>query len=88
VAAHTDPEGPLPVVVAAVTQHVWPAGQSVDFVHPTTTLLEQILKSFGVHVLVDGQQTSGEAHGTVVQSSSSLPGVAVDPAAPPSTTCG
>jgi hypothetical protein len=58
-AAHTEPEGPLPVVFATVTQHNWPFGQSADFVQVTIIVLAQNAKSFGVHVLLAGQQARG-----------------------------
>jgi hypothetical protein len=52
---HAEPEGPLPVVVAAVTQHVIPPVQSLARVQATQTGLGHDELS-GTHVLSAGQQ--------------------------------
>jgi hypothetical protein len=65
--AHTEPEGPLPVVVAAVTQHTFPPVQSLALVHATLTGLGHDGMSV-THVLSAGQQMRGAGQGTVVQS--------------------
>jgi hypothetical protein len=59
---HSEPEGPLPTVDAAVTQQVVPASlpaQSDALVQDTHTGLEQILGSGLMHKLTEGQQTYG-----------------------------
>jgi hypothetical protein len=43
VVRHSEPEGPLPVVVAAVTQQTCPAVQSLVLVHATHTGLAQAI---------------------------------------------
>jgi hypothetical protein len=64
-----EPEGPLPVVVAGVTQHTCPVSQSWVFVQATHTGLGQSCWSGGVHSLTAGQQTRPfVVHGATVQS--------------------
>jgi hypothetical protein len=59
---HSEPDGPLPTVDAAVTQQVVPASlpaQSDALVHDTHTGLAQIEGSGWMHKLTEGQQTYG-----------------------------
>jgi hypothetical protein len=65
---HSDPDGPLPVVVAAVTQQTSPPVQSLWRVQATHTELAHSIMSAFVHRFTVGQQTLGAAQGAVVQS--------------------
>jgi hypothetical protein len=59
---HSEPEGPLPTVDGAVTQHLGPTllpAQSLCRVQDTHTGAAQIEGSGWMHRLTDGQQTNG-----------------------------
>jgi hypothetical protein len=70
---HRDPEGPEPVSTVGSTQQTCPVVQSLGLVQATQTGDEQKLRPASVHVLVEGQQTSGGVHGMVVQSTQPAP---------------